>query len=81
VLAVAQPAWRVLTVDPGDMRTEMHQAAFPGENIADRPAPEASVPGLMALIDDEHPSGRYTTEQMAFETTAARQVAAEQVAP
>ena len=81
MLAVEHPEWRVLTVDPGDMRTEMHQAAVPGEDIADRPAPEASVPALMALIDDEHPSGRYTTEQIAFETSTARHVAAEQVAP
>ena len=65
VLAVEHPEWRVLTVDPGDMRTEMHQDAFPGEDIGDRPTPEASVPGLLALIDGEHPSGRYVAKQVA----------------
>ena len=45
VLAAEQPDLRVLVVDPGDMRTEMHQDAFPGEDISDRPPPEASVPG------------------------------------
>ena len=49
---------RVLTVDPGDMRTEMHQDAFPGEDISDRPLPETVVPGLVALIESDHPSGR-----------------------
>jgi NAD(P)-dependent dehydrogenase (short-subunit alcohol dehydrogenase family) len=65
VLAVEHPEWRVLTVDPGDMRTEMHQAAFPGDDIGDRPAPDASVPGLLALINGEHPSGRYVAKQVA----------------
>ena len=65
VLAVEHPEWRVLTVDPGDMRTEMHQEAFPGEDIGDRPAPEASVPGLLALIVGEYPSGRYVAKQVA----------------
>jgi hypothetical protein len=41
------------------MRTEMHQDAFPGEDISDRPAPETSVPGIMALIDGDQPGGRY----------------------
>jgi NAD(P)-dependent dehydrogenase (short-subunit alcohol dehydrogenase family) len=59
VLAAERPDLRVLVVDPGDMRTEMHQDAFPGEDISDRPEPEASVPGIMALIDGEQPSGRY----------------------
>ena len=49
---------RVLVVDPGDMRTEMHQDAFPGEDISDRPLPAAVVPGLVALINGDHPSGR-----------------------
>jgi hypothetical protein len=48
-------------VDPGDMRTEMHQDAFPGEDISDRPEPESRVPALLALIDGEQPSGRYET--------------------
>jgi NAD(P)-dependent dehydrogenase (short-subunit alcohol dehydrogenase family) len=59
VLAAEHPEWRVLSVDPGDMRTEMHQAAFPGEDISDRPAPEASAEGLMALVAGNQPSGRY----------------------
>ena len=59
VLAAERPDLRVLVVDPGDMRTEMHQDAFPGEDISDRPEPAASVPGLMALIDGDDPSGRY----------------------
>jgi NAD(P)-dependent dehydrogenase (short-subunit alcohol dehydrogenase family) len=59
VLAEERPDLRVLIVDPGDMRTEMHQDAFPGEDISDRPAPTASVPGLLALITGAQPSGRY----------------------
>jgi NAD(P)-dependent dehydrogenase (short-subunit alcohol dehydrogenase family) len=59
VLAVERPDLRVLIVDPGDMRTEMHQDAFPGEDVSDRPDPEASVPGLLALIAGDQPSGRY----------------------
>ena len=59
ILAAENPDWRVYWVDPGDMRTQMHQDAFPGEDISDRPLPEASVPGLVSLLEDEHPSGRY----------------------
>jgi len=59
VLAVENPNWRVYWVDPGDMRTQMHQDAFPGEDISDRPLPEASVPGLLALLEGHLPSGRY----------------------
>jgi NAD(P)-dependent dehydrogenase (short-subunit alcohol dehydrogenase family) len=59
VLAIERPDLRVLVVDPGDMRTEMHQDAFPGEDISDRPEPEARVPALLALIEGEQPSGRY----------------------
>jgi NAD(P)-dependent dehydrogenase (short-subunit alcohol dehydrogenase family) len=58
VLAAEQPQLRVLVVDPGDMRTEMHQDAFPGEDISDRPLPATVVPGLVALIHGDHPSGR-----------------------
>jgi NAD(P)-dependent dehydrogenase (short-subunit alcohol dehydrogenase family) len=65
VLAAERPDLRVLVVDPGDMRTEMHQDAFPGEDISDRPAPEASVPGIMALIDGDQPGGRYQAREMA----------------
>ena len=59
ILAGEHPELRVYCVDPGDMRTRMHQEAFPGEDISDRPEPEESVPGLMALIEGERPSGRY----------------------
>lgn len=58
ILAVEQPQLRVLVVDPGDMRTEMHQDAFPGEDISDRPLPEAIVPNLVALITGAQASGR-----------------------
>ena len=59
VLAVEHPNLRVYSVDPGDMNTQMHQEAFPGEDISDRPPPEASVPGLLKLLEDDLPSGRY----------------------
>ena len=65
VLAVEQPTLRVYAVDPGDMRTRMHQDAFPGEDISDRPPPEASVPGLLALIDGDLPSGRYVARELS----------------
>jgi NAD(P)-dependent dehydrogenase (short-subunit alcohol dehydrogenase family) len=58
VLAAEEPALAVYSVDPGDMRTEMHQAAFPGEDISDRPEPEAVVPALLRLIATRPPSGR-----------------------
>ncbi len=53
------------------MRTRMHQEAFPGEDISDRPPPEASVPGLMALIDGSLPSGRYRAAELASEPPEA----------
>jgi NAD(P)-dependent dehydrogenase (short-subunit alcohol dehydrogenase family) len=59
ILAAENPEWRVYWVDPGDMRTQMHQEAFPGEDISDRPLPEESVPGLLKLITGNYPSGRY----------------------
>ena len=64
ILAAERPDLRVLIVDPGDMRTEMHQDAFPGEDISDRPEPEASVPGLLELIRGDHPSGRYEARRL-----------------
>jgi len=64
VLAVENPDWRVYWVDPGDMNTQMHQEAFPGEDISDRPHPETSVPGLMKLIDGDYPSGRYSARNI-----------------
>ena len=65
VLAAEQPELRVYAIDPGDMRTRMHQDAFPGEDISDRPAPEESVPGLLALIEGDLPSGRYAARELA----------------
>jgi NAD(P)-dependent dehydrogenase (short-subunit alcohol dehydrogenase family) len=65
VLAAEHPRLRVYTVDPGDMRTRMHQDAFPGEDISDRPPPEQSVPGLLALIEGDLPSGRYAARELA----------------
>ncbi len=64
VLAAEHPDVRVLAVDPGDMRTEMHQDAFPGEDISDRPPPEAVVPGLVALIESDRPSGRTRVSEL-----------------
>ena len=66
ILAAEEPSIRVYTVDPGDMRTRMHQEAFPGEDISDRPPPEESVPGLLALIEGELPSGRYRARELAL---------------
>lgn len=65
ILAAERPDLRVLTVDPGDMRTEMHQDAFPGEDISDRPVPDSSVPGVIALIHGDQPSGRYSARDVA----------------
>ena len=59
VLAAEHPALKVWWVDPGDMNTQMQQEAYPGEDISDRPPPEESVPGLLRLLDDDAPSGRY----------------------
>jgi NAD(P)-dependent dehydrogenase (short-subunit alcohol dehydrogenase family) len=59
ILAAENPTFHVYWVDPGDMRTQMQQEAFPGEDISDRPLPETSVPGFMELIAGSLPSGRY----------------------
>jgi NAD(P)-dependent dehydrogenase (short-subunit alcohol dehydrogenase family) len=65
VLAVEHPDLRVLAVDPGDMNTRMQQEAYPGEDVSDRPPPEASVPGLVELIEGDAPSGRYLARELA----------------
>jgi NAD(P)-dependent dehydrogenase (short-subunit alcohol dehydrogenase family) len=65
ILAAERPDLRVYAVDPGDMRTRMHQDAFPGQDISDRPPPEESVPGLLALIEGELPSGRYAVRELS----------------
>ena len=64
VLAAENPDWRAYWVDPGDMRTQMHQEAFPGEDIGNRPLPETSVPGLIALLEGDFPSGRYAARNL-----------------
>jgi NAD(P)-dependent dehydrogenase (short-subunit alcohol dehydrogenase family) len=69
VLAAENPNWRVYWVDPGDMRTQMHQEAFPGEDISDRPLPEESVPGIVALLHSTLPSGRYQARAIPFTET------------
>jgi len=64
ILGAEQPKVRVLVVDPGDMRTEMHQDAFPGEDISDRPLPETVVPAFLALLDSDRASGRYRLSEV-----------------
>jgi NAD(P)-dependent dehydrogenase (short-subunit alcohol dehydrogenase family) len=64
ILGAEHPELRVYAVDPGDMRTQMHQDAFPGEDISDRPPPEESVPGLLALLRGSVPSGRYSAREL-----------------
>ena len=64
VLAAEFPALTVWSVDPGDLRTAMHQAAFPGEDISDRPEPSTVVPGFLELIGSERPSGRYRAAEL-----------------
>lgn len=64
ILAVENPNWRVYWVDPGDMNTQMHQEAFPGEDISDRPLPETSVPGLLKLLEGDFVSGRYQARNL-----------------
>ncbi len=59
VLAAEEPIVHVYTFDPGDMRTQMHQEAFPDEDISDRPEPETVVPALRRLLFDRPASGRY----------------------
>jgi len=65
ILAAENPNLRVYRVDPGDMRTRMHQEAFPDEDISDRPLPEESVPGLVELLTGDLPSGRYEARALA----------------
>lgn len=66
VLAAETPAVRVYAFDPGDMRTEMHQAAFPGEDISDRAAPASVVPALLQLLDTRPASGRYRAVELSL---------------
>jgi NAD(P)-dependent dehydrogenase (short-subunit alcohol dehydrogenase family) len=68
VLAAEHPGLRVYAVDPGDMRTQMQQDAFPGEDISDRPPPEESIPGFLRLIEDDLPSGLYRARDLVGAT-------------
>jgi NAD(P)-dependent dehydrogenase (short-subunit alcohol dehydrogenase family) len=65
VLAVELPGWAVYAFDPGDMRTDMHQRAFPDEDISDRPEPATVVPALLRLLDERRPAGRYRAADLA----------------
>jgi len=76
VLAVENPDVRVYSVDPGDMRTDMHQAAYPGEDISDRPLPETKVPGFVTVLEGDLPSGRYVASEVAPAGVVTASVAA-----
>jgi NAD(P)-dependent dehydrogenase (short-subunit alcohol dehydrogenase family) len=71
VLAVENPSLKVYWVDPGDLRTDMHQAAYPGEDISDRPLPEVRVPAFVALVEGDLPSGRYAAAELLAEAVEA----------
>ncbi len=71
ILAAEEPRLRVYAVDPGDMRTDMQQAAFPGEDISDRQPPETVVPGLLRLVEETLPSGRYRAAELLTAGTPA----------
>jgi NAD(P)-dependent dehydrogenase (short-subunit alcohol dehydrogenase family) len=64
VFAAENPSLRVYWVDPGDLRTDMHQAAFPGEDISDRPLPEVRVPAFVTILEGDLPSGRYVASTL-----------------
>jgi NAD(P)-dependent dehydrogenase (short-subunit alcohol dehydrogenase family) len=64
VLAAEELTIRVWWADPGDLRTDMHQQAFPGEDISDRPLPSSVVPGFIRLIGERLPSGRYRAQEL-----------------
>jgi len=64
VLAAEEPAIRVWWVDPGDLRTQMHQQAYPGEDISDRPLPETVTPAFLRLVTERMPSGRYRAAEL-----------------
>jgi NAD(P)-dependent dehydrogenase (short-subunit alcohol dehydrogenase family) len=66
ILAAEQPGWQVWSVDPGDLRTRMHQDAFPGEDISDRPLPASVVPAVLALLESGRPSGRVRLAELVL---------------
>lgn len=71
ILAEEEPSLGVYAVDPGDLRTQLHQQAFPDEDISDRPEAASAVPGFLALLAGRPPSGRYRASDLADATTAA----------
>lgn len=70
ILAAEEPTIAAYAFDPGDMRTQMHQSAFPGEDISDRPLPETVVPALLRLVESRPPSGRYRAADLLAEVAA-----------
>ncbi|MEU8223330.1 SDR family oxidoreductase [Kribbella sp. NPDC048915] len=70
ILGAEHPALGVYAVDPGDLRTAMHQAAFPDEDISDRPEPVTVVPAFLNLLDRRPPSGRYRAAEFAPAVTS-----------
>lgn len=73
VLAAEEPGLRVYAVDPGELRTAMHQRAFPGEDISDRPEPASVVPALLRLVRERPPSGRYVAADWAMDARLVHQ--------
>ncbi|UPK74352.1 SDR family oxidoreductase [Nocardioidaceae bacterium SCSIO 66511] len=71
ILARERPEIRAYAFDPGDMRTALHQAAFPDDDISDRPEPATVVPAVLHLVDDRPPSGRVTAADLADRVGAA----------
>lgn len=71
VLAAEEPRINVYSFDPGDMRTVMHQDAFQGEDISDRPEPEAVVPALRRLVSERPSSGRFRASDLASRAAVA----------
>jgi NAD(P)-dependent dehydrogenase (short-subunit alcohol dehydrogenase family) len=70
VLAAEEPEVTVYWLDPGDMNTRMHQEAFPGEDITDRPRPETRVPAVSRLLENRYPTGRYRASDLLAEVGA-----------
>ena len=68
ILGAERTDLHVYSFDPGDMRTVMHQEAYPGQDISDRPEPESVVPSLLRLIEELPPSRRYTSSELARAT-------------
>lgn len=75
ILGAEHPSLRVYSFDPGDMNTEMQQAAFPDQDVSDRAAPESVVPGLLRLMDERPPSGGYRAADLATTQTAGERSA------